>query len=105
MKHRVFISIPTLNKSLECIESMREYLLKKTQEMLFAEFDIINPVDLTDYKTDPYSLWVLGRSLEFMSEADVVVFSSDWNDDRKCRFERKAAEEYHLATLELEFIQ
>lgn len=45
-------------------------------------------------KGDDIGLWYLGKSVQILSEADLVFFVNDWKDYRGCSTERKVAEEY-----------
>ena len=40
--------------------------------------------------------WFLGKSLEFLSTADLVYFSKDWEKARGCRIEHMSAVQYEL---------
>ena len=42
-------------------------------------------------------LWYLGKSLELLSDADIVVFAKGWRNARGCRIEFKCAKEYGIS--------
>lgn len=42
-------------------------------------------------------LWYLGKSLELLADADIVVFAKGWRNARGCRIEFKCAEEYEIS--------
>ena len=45
-------------------------------------------------KGDDVGVWYLGKSLQLLSEADLVFFVNDWENYRGCAIEREVAEEY-----------
>ena len=58
---------------------------------------------------DPYSenepknkkpLWILGNSLQLLSNADAIMFVGDWKKDRSCRIEHACAMEYGITIYE-----
>ncbi len=48
--------------------------------------DIVNP-----------GLWYLGKSLELLAGADIVVFAKGWRNARGCLIEFKCAKEYGIS--------
>ena len=45
-------------------------------------------------------LWFLGKSIELLSDADVVYFASGWENARGCRIEHECAVEYGVDIIE-----
>lgn len=45
-------------------------------------------------------LYYLGKSLEFLSDADVAVFVGDWSKTRGCQIEYQAAKAYGVPIVE-----
>lgn len=98
---KVFISQPMRDKTNEEILAVREEALEKAKYYLNT-----NDVELIDsfFQDAPHEakpLWYLGKSLELLSEADVVVFASGWNEYRGCRIEHLCCSEYGINTLYL----
>ena len=44
-------------------------------------------------------LWYLGKTIELLSQADLVVFAKDWEKARGCRIERECARIYHIPAI------
>ena len=42
-------------------------------------------------------LWYLGKALELLSDADIVVFAKGWREARGCQIEFKCAKEYGIS--------
>ena len=41
-------------------------------------------------------LYLLGKSLELLAEADIAIFGSGWEQSRGCRIEHTCCEEYGI---------
>lgn len=41
-------------------------------------------------------LWFLGKTIEMLAQADLVVFAEDWPKARGCRIEHECAKIYHI---------
>ena len=99
-KVKVFISQPMKDKTNEQIEAERNEIKKKLEEKYGDNFEIIDSV-IKDAPKDANSLWFLGKSLEFLSKADVCVFAKQWYVGRGCVMEHRACEEYHIVIWEM----
>ena len=42
-------------------------------------------------------LWYLGKALELLSDADIVVFAKGWRNARGCQIEFRCAKEYGIS--------
>lgn len=67
-----------------------DYLKNNSNE----EIEILNSYCDNEIFKNVTPLWLLGRSLLIMSQADLVVFTKDWEQYRGCRIERECAREY-----------
>lgn len=45
-------------------------------------------------------LWFLGKSIQFLGQADVAYFIGDWEKYRGCRTENFVAKEYGIKVIE-----
>lgn len=45
-------------------------------------------------KGDDAGIWYLGKSIQLLSEADIVFFVNNWKEFRGCSIEREVAEKY-----------
>lgn len=94
---KIFISQPMRNKTREEILLEREKLKIAIKRDIFPNenIELINSVlDENDAKNKP--LWCLGKSIQLLSEADVVIFTEDYAKARGCRVERICAGYYGI---------
>lgn len=91
---KVFISQPMNGRTYLEIEQERQYIIKKVKKY-FANVEIISTF-IKDAPHDAKPLWLLGKSLEILSTADMIVFSRDWEDDKDCRIEHECAAQYGI---------
>lgn len=86
---KVMISQPMNGKTDKQIKKERQKII----EMLEAEgHTVIDTVlDISEGK-DP--IYYLGKSIQYIAEADGVVFMSGWKDARGCLIEYEVAKKY-----------
>lgn len=97
---KVFISQPMKGRSDSEILSERNEIADTFDD---AEF-------IDSFSKDPApdgcneAIWKLGKAIQLMSQADVVVFAPGWIDARGCRIEYKIAEDYgiQIATFDIQ---
>lgn len=110
-KLKLFISQPMQNKSPEEISTEKQKCIDYFQELITklnkifnepVDFEIINSYIEEQPSSDVQSseLWYLGKSLELLSTADIIVFAKGWRKARGCRIEYKCAEDYKITILE-----
>ena len=96
---KIFISQPMRDKTPEYIEKERQHLIEVAKRELKEnwveilksynpEWKDLNPIDC------------LGKSLQIMAQADIVVFAKDWESARGCRIEHAVASEYGKTVIE-----
>ena len=66
-------------------------------------FDLL--IDLIDsfFQSAPVGakpLWFIGKSLEFLSDADIAYFAKDWQKARGCKIEHERAVEYGIPRID-----
>lgn len=96
---KIFISQPMKNKTREEIILEREKLKNAIKRDIFPRKNIefINSIlDENDAKNKP--LWCLGKSIQLLSEADVVFFAEAYEKARGCIIERICARYYGITT-------
>lgn len=96
---KVFISQPMRNRTREEILIEREKLKIAIKDDILPNENIefINSVlDENDAKNKP--LWCLGKSIQLLSEADVVFFIEGYEKARGCIIERICAQRYGITT-------
>ena len=99
---KLFISQPMRGLTDEEILKAREEIRIK------AEKEIGEPVELIDSFVKEYPgelnktipVWYLGKSIQFLSQADIAYFGGDWKNARGCKIEHEIAKEYGIDILE-----
>ena len=91
---KIFISQPMKDKTNQEIEQERNYIIEKSKTY-FGEIEVIDSF-FKDAQHDVKPLWFLGKSLELLSTADVVVFAKNWENSRGCRIEHECAVQYGI---------
>lgn len=103
---RLFISQPMRGKSDEEIEREREELIT-IAKAVYADRGEVEVIDsffkggLNAPAGAKAPLYHLGKSLELLATADVVIFAEGWRDARGCRIEHECAKQYGVSTIEL----
>ena len=99
---KIFISQPMRGLSDEEILKAREEILIK------AEKKIGEPVELIDSFIEDYPgeinkhipVYYLGKSIDFLSQADIAYFGGDWRNARGCKIEHEIAKQYGIKIIE-----
>lgn len=89
---KVMISQPMRGKTNEQIRKERESLVKEIE----ANGDII--LDTVFEEAPPNvdeAVWLLAKSIEYLANADKVIFMPGWNTTRGCKIEHEIAVEYN----------
>ena len=92
-KPKLFISQPMQGKSIEEIFAEREEAAKKATSLVKRDMEVIDSY-IQDAPEGAKPLWFLGKSLELMSDADVVYFAEGWQKARGCQLEYECARAY-----------
>ena len=92
-KPKLFISQPMQGKSIEEIFAEREEAAKEATSLVKRDMEVIDSY-IQDAPEGAKPLWFLGKSLELMSDADVVYFAEGWQKARGCRCEYECARAY-----------
>ena len=86
-----------------------EEILKKREEIKNNAEKVINePVELIDSFISEYPgeinkqvpVFYLGKSIQFLSQADIAYFGGDWKNARGCKIEHEIAEQYGIKIIE-----
>lgn len=92
---KLFISQPMKDKTDKEILQEREKAIKSAEDKLGEKVEVIDSF----FQNAPHNakpLWFLGKSLELLSDADVVYFAKGWQEARGCRIENQCAIEYGI---------
>lgn len=98
---KLFISQPMRGKTNEEILAVREKAIASAERHLGEKVKVIDSFFAGMYheeKNQP--LYLLGKSLEKLSQADVAYFAKGWEDARGCRIENTCAIEYGIDVIE-----
>lgn len=87
---KVFISQPMNGRTNEEIIVERSLAIAELSKKI--EVSLIDT--LFDLEDKP-PLYYLGKSIEAMADADLVVFIGNWENARGCRIEYETAREYN----------
>ena len=85
---KIFISQPMRNMSNETIKKEREKIIKQCE---LKDCEVIDTI--FDFGDKP-AMYYLAKSIEAMSEADIVIFANGWEEARGCRIEYEVAKNY-----------
>ena len=97
---KVFISQPMKDKTDEQILEERNRAIKVIKNRFnTTDVEIIDSF-MQSAPHDAKPLWFLGKSLEFLSNADVAYFVKDWDKYRGCKIENTCAKEYGIEIIE-----
>lgn len=97
---KLFISQPMKGKTDEQILKERDIAIQEVKELVGDDDVEIIDSFFKDAPHDARPLWYLGKSLEFLSTADVAYFAKDWDKYRGCKIEHICAIEYGIDYIE-----
>ena len=98
---KVFISQPMRDKTDEQIKEERAKAVSRIKEKYNEDVEIIDSF-FENAPHDAKPLWFLGKSLEFLANADIAYFCKDWEKYRGCKIEHTCAKEYGIKLMESE---
>lgn len=93
---KVFISQPMRGKTDDEILLERSEAIEKIKQMTSEDIEILDSF-FQNISADP--LYLLGKSLELLSEADAAYFCEGWQDARGCRIEYSCCLAYEIKVL------
>ena len=88
---KLMISQPMRGKTNEQIKLERESLVEELQKQGHEVLDTVFDLAPKDCDT---AIYYLSKSIEFLGQADGVVFMPGWQQARGCRIEYQVATEY-----------
>lgn len=99
---KIFISQPMRGLTDEEILNKRQEIRKNAEKV------IKEPVELIDSFIEDYPgeinkhipVFYLGKSIQFLSQADVAYFGGDWRNARGCKIEHEIAKQYGIEIIE-----
>lgn len=100
---KVFISQPMKGLTDQEIKEIRGKAIIELGKH-FEEFDTIDSfIEGKPPKNANEAIWYLGKSIEKLAEADLVLFLPGWHETRGCSVEHETALRYHIKKAYMHF--
>ena len=96
MLKKLFISQPMKGLTDEEILKAREEIKNRAEKTIGEPLELINSF-IEDYPVEinkSIPIWYLGKSIQFLSQADIAYFGGDWRNARGCKIEYEIAIAY-----------
>ena len=92
---KVFISQPMKDRADGQIKAEREEITKLLKLIYNSDIYVIDSFfEKAPYDAKP--LWFLGKSIQLLSDADIIYLAKGWKDSRGCRIEYECAKAYDI---------
>lgn len=98
---KVFLSHPMHGYTEAEVMALREAAIEKLKPIYGDGITIIDNYHHDDAPENAGRVWHLGKSIQMMSEADLVVFCSGWVWATGCKIEQDICNRYNLPTIYL----
>ena len=99
---KFFISQSMKDKTNQEIEQERKEIIEKIRKYFGKiKIEVIDSF-FKDAPHDAKPLWFLGKSLELLSNANVIVLGKGWENSRGCRIEHECAVQYGISVIYVE---
>ena len=98
---KLFISQPMKGLTDEEILKAREEIKTRAEQAIGEQVELIDSF-VEDYPREinkSIPVWYLGKSIQFLSQADIAYFSGDWRNARGCKIEYEVANAYGIKTI------
>lgn len=95
---KVFISQPMRGLTDAQILDERAEIKERVENILKEEVEFIDSF-IKDYPGEinkHVPIWYLGKSIQFLSEADIAYFGGEWRNARGCKIEHEIAVQYGI---------
>ena len=99
---KLFISQPMRGLTDEEILKTREEIKNRAEKTIGETIELINSF-FEDYPSEINKfipVWYLGKSIQFLSQADVAYFGGNWRNSRGCKIEYEIANAYGIKVIE-----
>ena len=99
---KLFISQPMRDSTDDEILKEREKLRLKVEQVIGEKLELINsfveecPGEINKH----IPVYYLGKSILFLSQADIAYFGGEWKNARGCKIEHEVAVQYGITTIE-----
>ena len=98
---RLFISKPMRGLTDEEILKAREEIRVRAEKAIGEQVELIDSF-IDDYPGEinkSVPVWCLGKSIQFLSQADIAYFGGDWRNARGCKIEYEIANAYGIKVI------
>ena len=98
---KLFISQPMKGLTDEEILKAREEIKTRAEQAIGEQVELIDSF-VKDYPKEinkSIPVWYLGKSIQFLSQADIAYFGGDWRNARGCKIEYEVANAYGIKTI------
>ena len=98
---KLFISEPMRGLTDEEILKAREEIKTRAEQAIGEQVELIDSF-VEDYPKEinkSIPVWYLGKSIQFLSQADIAYFGGDWRNARGCKIEYEVANAYGIKTI------
>ena len=98
---KLFISQPMKGLTNEEILKAREEIKTRAEQAIGEQVELIDSF-IEDYPKEinkSIPVWYLGKSIQFLSQADIAYFGGDWRNARGCKIEYEVANAYGIKTI------
>ena len=99
---KLFISQPMRGLTDEEILKAREEIKTRAEQAIGEQVELIDSF-VEDYPREinkSIPVWYLGKSIQFLSQADIAYFGGDWRNARGCKIEHEVARTYGIKIIE-----
>ncbi|NFT08794.1 hypothetical protein FDF26_17430 [Clostridium botulinum] len=99
---KLFISQPMRGLTDEEILKTREEIRVRAEQVIGKPIQLINSF-IEEYPGEinkSIPVWYLGKSIQFLSQADIAYFGGDWRNARGCKIEHEIADAYDIKMIE-----
>lgn len=98
---KLFISQPMQGLSGEEILKAREQIKQRAEKVIGEPVKLIDSfIEEYPQKVKSMPVWYLGKSIQFLSQADIAYFGKGWRNARGCKIEHEIAKEYGIDRIE-----
>lgn len=94
MSKKLFISLPMHGIDEVDVMLTREHIYQAMKKV--GNYELIENYTHEDAPNDANRLWHLGRSIQDLGTADLVIFAPGWNLAKGCVVEHMACEVYKI---------
>lgn len=99
---KLFISQPMRGLTDGEILKAREEIRVRAESIIGEKVELIDSfiVEYPGEINKSVPVWYLGKSIQFLSQADIAYFGGEWRNARGCKIEYEIASAYEIKIIE-----